>query len=119
LRVRRSSGQRLAFPETRRATIRSHNQATAAGDPGDSVPAEYEAWRQGRWEEIAGPNGKAKVVANGKVVGRDVHTLPGVLGQWSTNEAGAPTGTAAVEDGVKVGGEAVEGTGRNTFRQPS
>ncbi|MER6949121.1 DUF1684 domain-containing protein [Nonomuraea sp. NPDC000554] len=87
-----------------------HNQSTAARAPGGSEPAEYEAWRQGRWEEIAGPNGKAKVVANGKVVGPDVHTLPGVPGQWSTDEAGALTVTAAVENGVKVGGEAVEGT---------
>jgi hypothetical protein len=31
------------------------------------IPADYEAWRQGRWEEIAGANGKAKVAANAKI----------------------------------------------------
>jgi uncharacterized protein len=76
----------------------------------DSVPAEYEAWRKARWEEIAGPNGKAKVVARGRVIGRDVHVIPGVPGQWSTTEAGALTVTAAVEDGVKVNGETADGT---------
>jgi uncharacterized protein len=76
----------------------------------DQVPVEYEAWRTARWEEIAGPNGKAKVVANGRVVGRGIHVIPGVPGQWTTTEAGALTVTAAVEDGVKVDGEAVDGT---------
>jgi hypothetical protein len=35
----------------------------------DQVPPEHEAWRRARWDEVAGPNGKAKVVANGKVTG--------------------------------------------------
>lgn len=87
------------------------DQPTAEGNAGaGSVPAQYEAWRKGRWEEIAGPNGKAKVVANGKVIGREVHTIPGVPGQWSTTEAGALTVTAALEDGVKVNGDPVDGT---------
>jgi uncharacterized protein len=81
-----------------------------ANNAAGSVPAEYEAWRKARWEEIAGPNGKAKVVANGKVIGRDTHVIPGVPGQWSTTGAGALTVTAAVEDGVKVNGAAVDGT---------
>jgi uncharacterized protein (DUF1684 family) len=76
----------------------------------DSGPAEYEAWRTARWEEIAGPNGKATVVANDRVIGRDVHVIPGVPGRWTTTEAGALTVTAAAEDGVKVNGEAVDGT---------
>jgi uncharacterized protein (DUF1684 family) len=87
------------------------DQPTAEGNAGvGSVPAEYQAWRKGRWEEIAGPNGKAKVVANGKVIGREVHTIPGVPGQWSTTEAGALSVTAALEDGVKVNGDPVDGT---------
>jgi hypothetical protein len=32
-----------------------------------SVPADHEAWREARWEELAGPHGKAKVVAKGIV----------------------------------------------------
>jgi hypothetical protein len=43
----------------------------------DDAPAEYAAWRTARWEEIAGPNGKAKVVANGKVIGRDTQIIDG------------------------------------------
>jgi uncharacterized protein len=74
------------------------------------VPAEYEAWRKARWEEIAGPNGKAKVVANGRVIGRGTHVIAGVPGRWTTTEAGALTVTAAAEDGVEVDGEPVEGT---------
>jgi uncharacterized protein len=81
-----------------------------ANNAADSVPAEYEAWRKGRWEEIAGPNGKAKVIANGRVIGRDTHVIPGVPGQWSTTEAGALTVTAAAEDGVKINDEAADGT---------
>ncbi|WHX23469.1 DUF1684 domain-containing protein [Streptomyces malaysiensis subsp. malaysiensis] len=80
--------------------------SSAAADP----PGEYTAWRQGRWEEVAGPNGKAKVVTNGKIVGRGRHTLPGVPGQWSTDEAGALTVTATAADGVRVDGETVAGT---------
>ncbi|MEU4547724.1 hypothetical protein [Nonomuraea dietziae] len=55
-------------------------------------------------------NGKAKVVANGKIIGRDPHTLAGVPRAWSTNEAGALTVTAAAADGVQIGGRTVDGT---------
>lgn len=85
----------------------SHRQAPA-GSP-DAL-AGYEAWREGRWEEIAGPNGKAKVVANGKVTDQDLHTLPGIPGTWSTSATGALTVTASAGDGVRVGGETVDGT---------
>jgi uncharacterized protein (DUF1684 family) len=76
----------------------------------DNVPAHYEAWREARWDEIAGPNGKAKVVANGRVTGRDTHVIPGVPGQWRITEAGALTVSAAAADSVTVNGEAVNGT---------
>lgn len=74
------------------------------------VPAEYGLWREARWDEIAGPNGKAKVVAKGTVTGRDTHVLPGVPGRWSISESGALTVTAAAEDGVEVDGEPANGT---------
>ncbi|MFD6159315.1 DUF1684 domain-containing protein [Nocardia sp. NPDC060256] len=73
-------------------------------------PAEYELWRQGRWQEIAGPHGKAKVIATGKIAGPDARSLPGVPGRWSTNEAGALTVTATPADGVRVNHSLVAGT---------
>lgn len=73
-------------------------------------PAEYDAWRRARWLDIAGTRGKAKVVGNGQVVGRDPRVIEGVPGWWSTNEAGALTVTAAARDGVMVDGATVEGT---------
>ncbi|WP_214322897.1 hypothetical protein [Nonomuraea sediminis] len=88
----------------------SGRQATAGASAAGDVPAEYQAWRKDRWEEVAGPNGKAKVVANGKITDRDTHTFPGVPGTWSTNEAGALTVTATAADGVTIGGTTVDGT---------
>lgn len=82
----------------------------SADSAADGAPAEYATWREARWDEIAGPNGKAKVVARGMVVGRQTHVIEGVPGRWSTTEAGALTVTAAAEDGVKVDGEAADGT---------
>ncbi|WP_433661979.1 DUF1684 domain-containing protein [Nocardia sp. CA-128927] len=84
-------------------------QQSANGDT-HGGPADYEAWRRGRWEEIAGPNGKAKVVANARVTGRDTHVIPGVPGQWSITEAGALAVSVAADDRVTVNGEAVNGT---------
>ncbi|MEV6227743.1 hypothetical protein AB0L88_07615 [Saccharopolyspora shandongensis] len=84
--------------------VPSHQQTAS------SVPADYEAWRKARWDEIAGPNGKAKVVANGRVTARDAHVIPGVPGQWRITEAGALTVSAAAADSVTVNGEAVNGT---------
>ena len=74
------------------------------------VPADYEAWRAARWDEIAGPNGKAKVVTNGRVTGRDSLVIPNVPGQWRITEAGTLTVSAAAADSVTVNGEAVNGT---------
>lgn len=88
----------------------STEQTRLSGSPPVDTPTEYDGWRHGRWEEIAGPNGKAKVVANGMVTGPDVHTLPGVPGQWTTDETGALTVTASAADGVVVDGAAVDGT---------
>ncbi|PXY33365.1 hypothetical protein BAY59_09735 [Prauserella coralliicola] len=74
------------------------------------MPADYQAWRKARWDEIAGPDGKAKVVANGRVKGRGTHVIPGVPGQWRLTEAGTLTVSAAAGDGVRVNGETVDGT---------
>jgi hypothetical protein len=78
-------------------------------DMDHNVPAGYEAWREARWDEIAGPNGKAKVVAKGMVAGPEIQVIPGVPGKWRVTEAGALTVSAPADDGVQVNGEAVEG----------
>ncbi|MFD2467411.1 DUF1684 domain-containing protein [Amycolatopsis silviterrae] len=75
-----------------------------------AVPPGYTAWREARWDEIAGPNGKAKVVANGRVSGRDPRAIAGIPGQWQVTEAGGLTVSAGAEDAVTVNGEAVHGT---------
>jgi uncharacterized protein (DUF1684 family) len=91
--------------------IPSQEQTTdALSTVADGVRAEYAAWRTSRWEEIAGPNGKAKVVAVGRVTGRDPQVVSGIPGWWSTTEAGALTVTAAPEDGVMLDGKTVDGT---------
>ncbi|MFE4915753.1 hypothetical protein ACFRCX_30060 [Streptomyces sp. NPDC056652] len=74
------------------------------------IPADYEAWRQGRWEEIAGAYGKAKVVANAKITDLGPHTLPGIPGEWRTTEAGDLTVTSKAADGVRVAGGLVDAT---------
>ncbi|GAA4902464.1 DUF1684 domain-containing protein [Streptomonospora salina] len=74
------------------------------------IPADYEAWRQSRWEEVAGANGKAKVAANAKITDPGPHTLPGIPGEWRTTEAGDLTVTANTADGVQVAGSLVDGT---------
>ncbi|NKZ01981.1 DUF1684 domain-containing protein [Nocardiopsis alborubida] len=88
----------------------STQQAPASGSAPADTPAEYDGWRRGRWEEVAGPNGKARVVANGMVTGPDVRTLPGVPGRWATDGTGALTVTASAADGVVVDGVVVDGT---------
>lgn len=74
------------------------------------IPADHEAWRQGRWEEIAGANGKAKVAANAKITTPGPHTLAGIPGEWRTTESGDLTVTAKATDGVRVAGSLIDGT---------
>ncbi|WP_210590835.1 hypothetical protein [Streptomyces sp. GESEQ-35] len=74
------------------------------------IPADYEAWRQGRWEEIAGANGKAKVVANAKITDPGPHTLPDIPGEWRTTAAGDLTVTAKAADGVQPAAWSTERT---------
>lgn len=71
---------------------------------------EFEAWRRARWEEIFGPFGKARVVANGVISGIAPQTIAGVPGQWSTTADGALQIAATTSDGVMVNGNLVEGT---------
>ncbi|MBU3067327.1 DUF1684 domain-containing protein [Nocardia sp. NEAU-G5] len=59
---------------------------------------------------MAGPQGKAKVVAKGMISGIELQTLPGVPGRWGVTEAGGLTVTAALADGVVVEEKAVDGT---------
>ncbi|MEU6644718.1 DUF1684 domain-containing protein [Saccharomonospora sp. NPDC046836] len=99
----------LAVRTERRVWAARRTLLDTANNAG-SVPAGYEAWRKSRWDEIAGPNGKVKVVANGRVTGPDSHVIPGVPGQWSITEAGALTVSVAADDGMTVNGEAVNGT---------
>jgi hypothetical protein len=44
----------------------------------------YEEWRNARWNEIAGQDGKAKVVASGTVTGHEPQVVPGTpgIGRW-------------------------------------
>ncbi|MDR7384966.1 DUF1684 domain-containing protein [Promicromonospora iranensis] len=77
---------------------------------GAAVPPAYEAWRRARWDEVAGPDGKAKVVARGMVSGSNAQVVPGVPGRWSTTGAGALTVTVTAADGVRVDGEIAVGT---------
>ncbi|MGW4069244.1 DUF1684 domain-containing protein [Nocardia grenadensis] len=71
---------------------------------------EYEAWRRARWDEMTGPQGKAKVVAKGLISGIEPQIVPDVPGLWSTTEAGGLTVTAAPTGGVVVDGRLVDGT---------
>lgn len=62
----------------------------------------HEEWRKARWEEIAGPHGKAKVVAKGTVTGGEAQVIPGVPGQWRITEAGTLTLTIDGEAATAV-----------------
>jgi len=42
--------------------------------------------------------------------GQGLHVIAGVPGQWSTNDVGALTVTAAVDEGVRINGATAEGT---------
>lgn len=73
---------------------------------------DFEAWRQARWQEITGPYGKAKVVANAQITGPQPLAIPGVPGRWNTTADGALQIAAAAADGVVIEGRPVDGTAR-------
>ncbi|MFD9699846.1 DUF1684 domain-containing protein [Lentzea sp. NPDC059081] len=49
----------------------------------------HDEFREARWAEIAGPNGKATIVARGKVAGPEPQTLTGIPGEWHVDGQGA------------------------------
>ena len=67
------------------------------------------AWRRARWDEIAGPLGKAKVVANARVTGSDLQTIADIPGQWSTTPTGALLLTASVAEEAAIDGQPING----------
>ncbi|GGM40224.1 DUF1684 domain-containing protein [Promicromonospora citrea] len=71
--------------------------------------AGYDAWRAQRWAELAGPGGKASVVARAVVSGPGDHVIDGVPGRWSTDGSGALIVSAEPGDGVLVDGALVAG----------
>ncbi|MET7854898.1 DUF1684 domain-containing protein [Streptomyces avermitilis] len=76
----------------------------------DGALTEYDKWRQSRWEEMAGPDGKASLIAHRPITepGQEVPEIPG---QWtSTGFSGSLTLTAARAENVSVDGHAVDGT---------
>ena len=70
---------------------------------------EFEVWRRARWEEIAGPHGKARIAAKGWISGLEPQMISGVPGQWSTTPDGALRLSAADTAGILVDGQPVAG----------
>ncbi|MFC8125656.1 DUF1684 domain-containing protein [Streptomyces sp. NPDC057302] len=76
----------------------------------DNTLTGYDSWRRSRWEEMAGPDGKAGRVAY-RLITEPGQEVPEVPGRWtSTGFAGSLTLTAAHAEGVSVDGQAVDGT---------
>ncbi|GCD39705.1 hypothetical protein OEIGOIKO_07561 [Streptomyces chrestomyceticus JCM 4735] len=76
----------------------------------DNTLAGYGRWRRSRWEEMAGPDGKAGCIAY-RLITEPGQEVPGVPGRWtSTGFAGSLTLTAAPAEGVSVDGQDVDGT---------
>ncbi|WP_328333576.1 DUF1684 domain-containing protein [Streptomyces sp. NBC_00455] len=70
----------------------------------------YDGWRRSRWEEMAGPDGKAGRIAY-RLITEPGQEFPEVPGRWtSTGFSGSLTLTAARTDGVWADGHAVDGT---------
>ena len=71
---------------------------------------EYDRWRRRRWEEVAGPEGKASLLAYRQITepGQEVPEVPG---RWtSTGSSGSLTLTATRAQGVSADGQAVDGS---------
>ncbi|WP_280459657.1 DUF1684 domain-containing protein [Nocardia carnea] len=69
---------------------------------------EYATWRKNRWEEVAGPGGKAGTVQLAMVS----HPEPGVSGlpgRWEVSASGVLTLTVTAADGASIGGRPVTG----------
>ncbi|MFD7665655.1 hypothetical protein [Streptomyces sp. NPDC059788] len=77
------------------------------GDEG-ALPG-YDRWRRRRWEEMAGPAGKAGRIAY-RLITEPGQEVPEVPGRWtSTGFSGSLTLTAAPAEGVLADGRAVDG----------
>lgn len=75
----------------------------------DGALTEYDEWRQSRWKEMAGPEGKAGRIAY-RVITEAGQEVPEVPGRWmSTGFSGSLTLTAARAEGVSVDGRSVDG----------
>jgi uncharacterized protein (DUF1684 family) len=78
-------------------------------DSGHSgVPMEYANWRKNRWEEVAGPGGKAGTVQLA-MVSHPEPGVPGVPGRWEVSASGVLTLTVTAADGASLGGRPVTG----------
>ncbi|OZM75426.1 DUF1684 domain-containing protein [Pseudonocardia sp. MH-G8] len=75
----------------------------------ERLEIDYEAWRRGRWDEIAGPLGKAGVVQLATITG-SAQTVEGVPGRWDASDSDGLKFTAAGADGVSLDGRPVNGT---------
>jgi uncharacterized protein (DUF1684 family)/ketosteroid isomerase-like protein len=75
----------------------------------ERVEVDYEAWRRGRWGEIAGHLGKAGVVQIEMIIG-PAQTVEGVPGRWDASDLDGLKLTAAGADGVSRDGRPVNGT---------
>jgi uncharacterized protein (DUF1684 family)/ketosteroid isomerase-like protein len=75
----------------------------------ERLEMDYEAWRRGRWDEIAGPLGKAGVVQLATITG-SAQTVEGVPGRWDASDSDGLKFTAAGADGVSLDGRPVNGT---------
>ncbi|MFE7115917.1 DUF1684 domain-containing protein [Streptomyces sp. NPDC057654] len=70
----------------------------------------YDQWRRSRWEEMAGPYGKAGRIAY-RLITEPGQEVPEVPGRWtSTGFSGSLTLTAARAEGISADGRAVDGT---------
>ncbi|BBJ37762.1 hypothetical protein SSPO_004800 [Streptomyces antimycoticus] len=77
---------------------------------GDDALTRYDRWRRSRWEEVAGPDGKASLIAY-RTITEPGQEVPEVPGRWtSTGPSGSLTLTATREQGVSVDGQTVDGT---------
>ncbi|WP_193103300.1 DUF1684 domain-containing protein [Brachybacterium sp. FME24] len=77
-----------------------------SGHPG--VPVEYATWRKNRWEEIAGPGGKAGTDQLA-MISQPEPGVPGLPGRWEVSASGVLTLTVTAADGVSIGGRPVTG----------
>lgn len=71
---------------------------------------EFRAWREGRWNEIIGPGGKASVAAKTVISGPEEQSVAGIPGIWRINDEGNLTVTATAADGIRVDDALVEET---------